>query len=436
MDRFDIVVTGLDPELPRSEVIAGLARRLAKSSAEIEELLERAPAPLARAVSEQDAQLLVADLRALGARVKPRTEGEEIPPEAPKPEKIQLLYWSADEEGYERPRKDAPPEQAAEPEKPDAPTSPTLPVAAPTPIVVRESPDWFTPKSAAGHAPASHGPAAPPLAPTPIPPSLARWGRTGKESVTLAERPRVFFRALPDAFVLPLRSTLLRGHAAAPPIAALAMITGLLGLRCGPEIGPVLVALAVGMAAGFVGVLLQLAGSCLATSAAGERKPLPLPGRLMDDYLRPGALVLLALGVLALGAWYAQTELVRLGASPIVMDVLAAFGVLYTVLGFALSAASGSAFGYVDLARILELVVRAPLRALTVAALGGALLGGAAIADAWLIVTAMHARTPLSFFTYTGGLGALAALGTSYAAAFTGSAMGLLLYATPRPEAK
>src|SRR5258708_2305725 len=115
MDRFDIVVTGLDPELPRSDVIAGLARRLAKSSAEIEELLERAPAPLARAVSEQHAQLLVADLRALGARVKPRTEGEEIPPQEPKPEKIQLLYWSADDEGYERPRKDAPPEQGAEP---------------------------------------------------------------------------------------------------------------------------------------------------------------------------------------------------------------------------------------------------------------------------------------------------------------------------------
>src|SRR4249920_36860 len=68
-ERVDIVVTGLDPARPRAEVIDAVARRLERSAGDIALLLEVAPAPLVRALTTQEADVLLEVLRALGVRV-------------------------------------------------------------------------------------------------------------------------------------------------------------------------------------------------------------------------------------------------------------------------------------------------------------------------------------------------------------------------------
>lgn len=451
MERFDVVLTGLDPKRPRNEVVAALARRLTASAAEIERLVDSAPSTLARAIAPADAQRLVEELRKLGARVKPRAGGPEVAVaddepatdagEAP-PSKIELLYWSADEDGYDRPRQDGDAEGDPEPAPQIAPTpeiepaplatstdpplpEPSAPSAAaslptPTPIVVRS--DWFAPAAApAAPAPALELAAAPPA------PSPARRGLSASLAPDRPERPRVFFRALPDALLFPLRPHARRGLALASLLSVGAMTLAVLGLRS----GPLLVALSVAMAVGFVGLILQVAGSCLAAAARGESMPAPLPERLMDDYLYPGVGVAVALGVLGALTGYASIELAERGAPPFALGILWACVTLYGVIGFALSAANGSPIGYLDLGRIFRIVIRSPIRALVVGAVGSTLLGGAGLGAAWLITKSIETSEPLAIALYVGGLGSVVSLVASYGAALTGALMGVLLHAKP-----
>jgi hypothetical protein len=438
MERFDIVLTGLDPAQAKGEVIAALARRLAKSGAEIEALLESGPSIVARALEAADAQRLVEDLRKLGARVKPRAEGPEITTAEPEgetdaaPAKVELLYWSADDEGYERPRastEDRGPEPEREPAlvTADPPRAPD-PVAAPpvsTPIVVHPPNEWFAPKSLPDAV--AKEPIATPLLVALLPdPSPARHGRSIGGLPDRPERPRVFLRALPGAFLVPLRRPLWLGMAAAPPLGMIAMSLGIFGL----DFGSGLVALGVAFAVGLVGLLLQLAASCLAATASGERMPAPLPTRLMDDYLYPGAGALFALGVLAMLANAAWDALSQRGAPPAALAAGGVLVVVYAVLGLMLSAANGSAIAYLDVLRIVRITARSPIRALVVSTVGAVTLGGSALGALLLVAAAAHSGDPLVVTLYAGALG-LVSLAASYGAALTGALMGLLLYAKP-----
>lgn len=457
MERFDIVVTGLDPARPRDEVITAVARRLVKSGAEIEEVLARAPSAIARAVSEEDAQRLVEDLRALGVRVKPRAGADELAtpeaedPEAPPP-KIVLSYWSPDEDGYERPealRSERENEGADEGEgerenenerenerendgenEVEGENEPPTP---PTPILVKTASEWFIPPSSPAAAPPVAP--APPLEPAPPPPPTpAHFGRAGSAPPERPGPPRVFFAELPAAFRLPLRPPLRRAHALAPLLAALATALGAYGLRNEPPLGPLAVALAVTAAVGYLGLVHQIAATCLAATSTGERTPEGLPSGLVDDYLGPGALALVILAGLGALAQLGATQLLAMRATLLTMSLYWGAIATYGALAFSIAAANGSALGYLDLAHVGRVVTRAPLRALAVAALGGVSLGAGVLGTVWAFALALDATPMRALVLDVALLAPLSGLVTAYASALTGAAMGLLLYAQGAPR--
>ena len=432
-ERFDVVMIGLDPERDRSEVLLALAQRLVKSTAEIETLLASAPSTLVRSLDEAAAQKIVSELRALGARVKPQTEAPEIapvPPDAP-PEKIQLLYWSAEDEGYERPARpttaqDAPPE----PRPPivvleDDGASPAPPPITAPAIVVKEEGAWHAPDSRSSSSSPSMPPK-PATPSTPPPPSPARFGRASAPALDVAARP--FFRALPSALVMPLRRPLrllLSGL-----LAWSTTLSALFCLRTGMEVGPWLGALAVLSAVGGVGVILQSSASCLAATRLGEREPPPLPGRLMEDYLRPGLGVLVALGLLATLLSFVMPELAQLHVPRLLRLGTLAIATIYVVTGFVLSSASGSALGYADLFAMARLAVRSPVRASFVTLPTTAAL----IACGYFVVRVLvrFVDAPMPMLLVPTGISTLLALAAAYALSFSGAAMGTLLRASRR----
>ena len=425
MQRFDVVMIGLDPERDRSEVLLALAQRLVKSTAEIETLLASAPATLVRSVDEIDAQKIVSELRALGARVKPQAEAPEIapvPPEAPS-EKIQLLYWSPDDEGYERPA------AAAIAEEPPPVATPIVVLdddgapPAPPVIVVKEEGAWHAPDSRSSSSTPSTPPK--PVTPsTPPPPSPARFGRASAPALDVAAHP--FFRALPRALVMPLRRPLRLLFCAM--LGWSTVLSALFCLRTGMELGPWLSALTVLSAVGGVGVTLQSSASCLAATRLGEREPPPLPGRLMEDYLRPGLGVLVALGLLATLLSFVMPELAQLHVPRLVRLGTLAVAAMYVVTGFVLASASGSALGYVDLFAMGRLVLRSPIRASIVTLPTTAAL----IACGYLVVRVLgrFVDAPMPMLLVPTGIVALLALGSAYALCFSGAAMGTLLRAS------
>lgn len=370
MQRVDIVVTGLDPTRPRAQVIEALAAHLSRSTDEIALLLEVAPAPLLRALSAADAERVLGELVALGVRVRTRAAAD--PSEA-----------SAREvEGTAPPPADAspPPVPAASSSSPPAPPVSTPP-APPEPALVRDSKAWFEgdtslappapPSAPSSTAPPSIDEAASAPAPVRATPSL----EAREPVVSAPQAPRVFFPALLSALVSP-----------------------------------------------FV-------ASALSARVLGAAQPAELPGRLMDDYLRPGGSVLVVVLGLALLTSEGWSQLVLMRATRLTLGLFTGVVATYGALGFVLSAASGTAFGFLELGRMLQLFDRRPLRGLTVVALGALSLGAAGLGLARVALAAALAPSSSAALFDALALGTPLAFVAGVGAASTGAALGQLFYA-------
>jgi hypothetical protein len=424
MDRVDILVTGLDPARPRAEVIAALAAHLARNPDEIGLLLEVAPAPLVRAVSAEEAERLLRELRAIGVLVKQRSEARESAPVAPTEPDIVPIPSRKREETED----DAKTEETVPPTASHSRPPPPMedPATKPKPIVVHDASEWF---GGGARGPLDiGGPPAPPLDPRPSS-SPAKFGRASTLARAGANAPRVFFAALPRAIGLAFDGTMGRAHAMATLLGAVALGLAATGLHLELELGPLLLALAVTAAIGFAGLVLQITSACVSAAAMGDRAPSALPGRLMDDYLRPGSGVFAVLAAIAWLASEAMDELALLRATRLTYSLFLAVVAIYVALGMALSAANGSALGFVDLGGARRLF-SAPTRGLAVAGLGGIALGGSVIALGRLATIAATASSTSSFTLCVLVLGPIACCAVSLGAAVTGAVMGQAAYAS------
>jgi hypothetical protein len=423
-DHYDVVVMGLDPSLPRDEVVARLASHLDTTPDAIERFLAAAPTAIVSGVSELDARRLVTDLRQLGARVKPRAPGAALP-SVPPP--------SSRSSASSRPPISAP--SVAEP-------SPVASSSRPRRAAIEEIDLSTSPPAPTGlelDLPLPE-PRAPSIAPRPAsiaPSSLAEPSRTRPQpdapppkllaTEEKPERPRAFWTALPEAFVVPFRGHALYGLLGAPVLAVCAMIAGVVGTRI--SVLSVLVALV--FAFGFVGTMLQVARRCLWATAVGDRVPDALPSDLMSEYMFTGAGVVIAQGVLVgISGWIAM-QLTSHGAPSWALDVFFLFISLYGVIGFALSAANGSASGYLDVLRILRILARAPIHVLAIAVLGAIVQGGAFYAAGLQLMGAMATGDFSTMFVSLGLVGFFIAFTAAYGAALSATMMGMLFYAKP-----
>jgi hypothetical protein len=401
-DRFDIVLVGIDPARPRTEVIAGLAQRLLRPSEEIEQWLERAPSTVAAALPSTDAHKLVDELRKLGARVKPQPT-TEIAPDAP-PAKIELSYWSADEDGYERPAERVEDHATA--------------TAMPNALELRDEIDASVPT----------GPAA--LVLEAVAPSAAKHGRAERIAPERPERPRVFVRALPAAFALPFGRGVREPLAQASLLGVACVALGAAGLRLDVPWGPMLVAFATIAGVGYAGLVLQLAHLCFRALARAERMPGALPSRLMDDYLVPGVGVVLALVTLGATTTFVIADLRMRDAPAWCLASIAIASGSYAALGMIVSTASASARGFVSVARIVSLVARAPLRIGLVVAIGAGAITAWGGATATLIA-AQRAHAMLTVVVDVAAIAAPLVVVASYCVIASAGALGLLSYAEP-----
>lgn len=447
-DRFDVMLVGVDPTRPRDEVIAGLARRLVKSADEIEALLTRGPSPVLRSVAARDVPGLLDELRDLGARVKRQEARPLVPPEASEaPETIELLGASrvAEPEAPETPEAPAPEPAPTERVSAEAPTAlaiaaPVLPEAQPTdaraetadappsppaPLEIRPDAPWLAPKSLPEGTFSRER--SPKVAPTPLTkpvPSAARRGRA--EKLVTLDPPAHLFDELPRALRAPFGRAIALPLALAPLLGTLALALVTWGLRNGEELGPLGVALGTTAAAGFVGLLLQLAASALAATASA-RPAQPLPPRLVPDYLAPGARLLVGEGALVGLAFFARDRLAA-HADPRLASglVLAMFGI-YATLTLVLVVASGTTLSLLDATHAGTLVRRGGVRTLLLLGLGGVPLVLGVLGALTVVDMAIHARTLRVVVADVAILGTTATAAITLGAVYVGSFAALLV---------
>lgn len=450
-ERFDVALVGVDPTRPRAEVITGLARRLVKSAEEVEELIARAPSPVLRSVAASDVPGLLDELRDLGARVKRQRALPLVPTEARGPDAttIELLGASrADEASAIEPaavaehaspasmapapiESVAPIASMAEPALPTDPLPPSDtaegPPSPPPALAPRPDAAWLVPKSLP-EGTFSKEPARK-VAPAPLAeraPSAARRGRA--ERLSSVEPAAHFFEALPRALRAPFGRALALPSALAPLLGALAIALVALGLRSGEPLGPLGVALGATAAAGFLGLVLQLASSAMSATASA-RPPQPLPARLLPDYLGPGARLLVGEGALVWLAFAARDGLATHALAPLATPVLACSVFLYATLTFALVVANGTTLSLLDVAHAWTLLWRGGLRTLVLLALGGLPLVLGAIGAITVVDMASHARTMRVVVADLAILGPAAAAASTLGASITGSLVALLVRA-------
>jgi hypothetical protein len=209
-----------------------------------------------------------------------------------------------------------------------------------------------------------------------------------------------------------------------------AMLAAVFCVRAGTDTGPLLGATAVACAVAAVGVTLQSSAACLGAMRVGDREPSPLPGRLMEDYLRPGVGVLVALALLATGLGFVMPELADLHVPRIARIGVLVIAAIYGVMGFVLSAAGGSSLGYLDLRAMARLAVRSPIRASVVALPATAVMIACGFAASRVLPRALAAAVP-ELLARTGIATALA-LGATFALCVCGATMGALVRAAER----
>jgi hypothetical protein len=160
--------------------------------------------------------------------------------------------------------------------------------------------------------------------------------------------------------------------------------------------------------------------------------PAGLPSDFLSEYAFPGIGVVIVQGAIGGVLAWIGVRLVQSGVPMIVIDVGIGLFALYGVVGFALAAASRSAIGFLDLARIARILVRAPFEVITIAIVGAIVQGGAAMIAAAQFMAA---------FAKGGGIGStlLALAGStvvvsfaaSYGSALSATMMGMLFWARP-----
>lgn len=444
-DRFDVALVGVDPTRPRDEVVRGLARRLVKSAAEIEELLARAPSPVLRSVVASAVPGLLEELRDLGARVKrqearPLLEAE--PADAPavtiEPSRAAHVEEPAEPEPEPstpetedaRPLASGPApidSDAAAPAPTGDPSPGGVPPSPPAPLALRPDAPWLAPKSLP-EGTFSREPA-PKVAPRPLAkpvPSAARRGRA--ETRVTPDPPAQFYEALPRALRAPFARATAWPLALAPLLGALALALITMGLRRGEQLGPLGVALGTTAAAGFLGLLLQLAASALSSTASARPAP-PLPPRLVPDYLGPGARLLVGAGVLVWLGFAARDALASHGVTPLVGWLLLALAASYATLAFALVVANGTTLALLDATHAWTLVRHGGLRTLVLLVLGGPPLVLGTMGAIRVVDMASHARTLRVVVADLAILGPAAAAATTLGAVVTGSLVALLVRA-------
>jgi hypothetical protein len=446
MGRWDVQVIGLDDERNRVRIVDAVAKRLGAEPAQVDRLVMHAPTTLVADLEEAAAKTLVTDLRSLGLRVKPRpTEagGATRPPSMRPP--------------AARPPSMPPPSaapRASFAEVSARTTGPTVSLAAAdtsesdafaaalhaTPAASGRSPlenlsdraigaasgleleDIARPSARPAPPPSQH----PSLRPASIPPPAASAPvtRTPVADPEVDAAPREFWSALPSAFLVPLRGPVIGGLFLAPLFMGAAVLCTILGTITA-LVGMLL------MSSAFVGLTMQIANRCLWATAVGERMPAPLPSGFMSEYAFPGLGVVLVQGMIGgLVTWVALQARMH-GVPEAAIDVGFGAFILYNVIGFALCAANRSAMGFLDVARIVQIMIRAPFEVLAIALIGGLVQGLVLV-----IVVAQAAAAML-----LGGMGAalLAAMGVTcvvafflaYGSALSATMMGMLFWARP-----
>lgn len=412
MERYDVVVMGIDPALGRDGVIQAVAQHLSTGAREIEQLLDAAPAVLVEGVTELEARRLVTDLRQLGARVKPRAQGAELPVAASSRSSSSSL---APRQAPARAPMDAielsslPPSEATGLELDLPLPAPRAPSVAPVSL---ETEPVFAPTR---------------TRPPPVSSARPPADDAARELPEKLERPRAFWTALPEAFLVPFRGHAIYGLLGAPFLAVAAMLSVGVGMRMS------MMAAVVGLVFmfGFVGTMLQVSRRCLWATAVGERVPDPLPTDLMSEYMFTGVGVVAAQGAFGGIAAWLSLQLVSRGAPDLLIDGFLIFVGLYGVIGFALSAANGSATGYLDVLRILRILAKAPLHVLMIAFLGALVQGGALVVAGLQLAAAAETGDTGNIFLSLGLVGFLLAFVATYGAALSATMMGMLFYAKP-----
>jgi len=235
-----------------------------------------------------------------------------------------------------------------------------------------------------------------------------------------------FWALLPGAFLVPLQRTVLPGLFLGPCFAAAAVLFAVAsGAGCLGVFGIALAGLA------FVGVTLQMSNRCLWAAAVGERVPARLSVDVLPDYAIPaiGVLFVQAVGGSLVG--FGSIFLVKHGVPPWALRIATVPFVLYGVTGFALSAARGSAIGYLDIGRIVGILSRAPVEVFAIAGVG-ALVEGAALSVAAVQIAGAVSTGSGGAMLFAAALAAtLLAVAFTYGAALTATLMGLLFRARP-----
>lgn len=457
MSQWDVVVTGIDPEKGREAVVQAVAARLEADPARVARILSHAPSVLVTDIGDAEAKSLVTELRALGLRVKPRPFGEPLTELGSRPPDARLSASPAPAT-----RASTRPQLASTP-----PPGAVIPRAAPVPIDLLASVG-----NDPGHAPAlddtdsrrspldevdvsSIPPPSGLELDLPLPPDVRRSApparavddrpeamlrglRTDEQSEAPVhthrplpeekeEAPRAFWSALPSAFAVPLQRSVVGGLMLTPLCMFIAVVAA--------TVGSFMLMLGLGVAlaasAAFMGIVMQVSHRCLWATAVGEREPSSLSWSILSEYMFPGIGMLVVQG--ALGAML-QWGLVWLAANGVPHAVIVLVGVvggLYFVIGFALSAANNSPMGYLDVARIVRILVRAPLEVLAIAAIGAALQGVIVAVAVGQLGAAIASGNIGNTFLSVGGTIGLLSLGGAYGAALSATMMGMLFYARP-----
>lgn len=436
MARWDVQVLGVDQGRPAATVLAEAARHLGAEPSQIERLLAHAPTALVVDLDEDAAKRLVAELRAIGLRVKPRPAGAEPaassrPAPAPARESaavvderataptVALAVPATREQGFSLAHAQSGGggggarsslEDMYEASRSDAGGSglELEDVALPRPRV-----------SARPAAPASVPPPSPAIA-APVPAAAASPSAPDRD-----EAPREFWSALPSAFLVPLRTPVLPGLLSAPLCVGIAVLATIFGTFT----SAVLVLVLMGA---FLGITLQVAHRCLWATAVGERMPASLPTDFLSEYAFPGLGVMVLLGILSGLAGWGAAGMMAAGVPMFVVQLGALLYSLYVVIGFALSAASRSAIGYLDVPRIARILVKAPVPVVVIALIGALVQGGAAAIAGMQLAAVVAGGAGLG-----GTLVASAAavyvisLAAAYGAALSATMMGMLFWARP-----
>ena len=395
MGRWDVEVLGLDRGKTSASIAGDIARKLGAEITQVERILAHVPATLVADLDEDAAKQLVVELRAIGVRVKPR-------PATIEPTRV------TDERA----------------------TGPTLALPTVEPRVAESRPGTPLEPLSTGALAQPSGLELEDVAP---PPARVRVSAPAPASVPAPvdldhendePAPRVFWSALPAAFLVPLRGPVLPGLIAAPVFMALAVLFTLLGTFTA-IVGTLV------LAAAFVGTTLQVSHRCLWATAVGERMPASLPSGFMAEYAFPGLGIVVMQAMIGGVVGWAGMRALSYGLPMIAIQLAMVLYALYAVIGFALAAASRSPLAFLDVARIARILMRAPGEVIVISIVVAIVQGGAVV----IAVGQFAAAAEMGGI----GLALLAALGStlvvsfaaSYGTAVTATMMGMLFWARP-----